>query len=286
MWTTRWDTRSRRPSSTRSATTWSATARGAFPFQDLDDDRPSGDWIVAFCRAILDRGLDIRWQLPSGTRCEVVDDEVRAPLGIRLPLLRLCPGKRFRRDAAADQKRMKRSRCSRRSTRRQARHQPHLASSCSASRTTATRPAPDLAFVRELARAEWDDVACGFSFPSRRPSLYDQLFSPSGRIRHGRRIAAGADPLHDATDGPSRNYLEASRLALTLYRLPRAGSTSIRSRFCASASNRPHRAQRLQGREESKLDSFVPQLSGHWARAFRRLAARMGAERRQPIARA
>ena len=33
-------------------------------------------WVVAFCRELLDRGLDVVWQFPSGTRCEVIDDEV------------------------------------------------------------------------------------------------------------------------------------------------------------------------------------------------------------------
>jgi len=46
-----------------------------FPFQDLTAilDR---DWIVSFCNEILRRGLEITWQLPTGTRSEAVDDEV------------------------------------------------------------------------------------------------------------------------------------------------------------------------------------------------------------------
>lgn len=34
------------------------------------------EWIVAFCRLILDSGLRFTWQLPSGTRSEAIDDEV------------------------------------------------------------------------------------------------------------------------------------------------------------------------------------------------------------------
>lgn len=34
------------------------------------------DWILAFCRELVDRGLDISWQLPSGTRLEAIDAEV------------------------------------------------------------------------------------------------------------------------------------------------------------------------------------------------------------------
>jgi radical SAM superfamily enzyme YgiQ (UPF0313 family) len=46
-----------------------------FPFQDLTAILKK-DWIKAFCRELIDRGLDIHWQLPSGTRSEAVDEEV------------------------------------------------------------------------------------------------------------------------------------------------------------------------------------------------------------------
>jgi radical SAM superfamily enzyme YgiQ (UPF0313 family) len=38
------------------------------------------DWILEFCRKIEERGLKITWQLPSGTRSEVIDAEVSAAL--------------------------------------------------------------------------------------------------------------------------------------------------------------------------------------------------------------
>lgn len=34
------------------------------------------DWIVEFCKLLIDRNLNITWQLPSGTRSEALDDEV------------------------------------------------------------------------------------------------------------------------------------------------------------------------------------------------------------------
>lgn len=34
------------------------------------------DWIVAFCNQLIDRKMNITWQLPSGTRSEALDDEV------------------------------------------------------------------------------------------------------------------------------------------------------------------------------------------------------------------
>lgn len=37
-------------------------------------------WIIEFCRLIEERGLKFTWQLPTGTRSEVIDDEVSAAI--------------------------------------------------------------------------------------------------------------------------------------------------------------------------------------------------------------
>ncbi len=50
-----------------------------FPFHDLTA-LVKREWIVALAEEIVRRGMDIRWQLPTGTRCEVIDDEVAALL--------------------------------------------------------------------------------------------------------------------------------------------------------------------------------------------------------------
>jgi anaerobic magnesium-protoporphyrin IX monomethyl ester cyclase len=50
-----------------------------FPFQDLTAIIKR-DWIVEFCRELLARGLDITWQMPTGTRSEAIDAEVAALL--------------------------------------------------------------------------------------------------------------------------------------------------------------------------------------------------------------
>ncbi len=46
-----------------------------FPFQDLTAIIKKS-WILAFCRELLARRLDITWQLPTGTRSEAIDAEV------------------------------------------------------------------------------------------------------------------------------------------------------------------------------------------------------------------
>jgi radical SAM superfamily enzyme YgiQ (UPF0313 family) len=46
-----------------------------FDFQDLTAI-VKRQWIVDFCRELIDRNLSITWQMPSGTRAEVFDTEV------------------------------------------------------------------------------------------------------------------------------------------------------------------------------------------------------------------
>ncbi|HEY4407260.1 MAG TPA: radical SAM protein [Xanthobacteraceae bacterium] len=46
-----------------------------FDFQDLTAvvKRP---WVIRFCRELMRRRLNVTWQMPSGTRCEIFDEEV------------------------------------------------------------------------------------------------------------------------------------------------------------------------------------------------------------------
>lgn len=75
MWTPRWVARKPTAVVDEMEDYVRRLGAGNFPFQDLTAilDR---DWIVEFCEEILRRGLDITWQLPSGTRSEAIDAEV------------------------------------------------------------------------------------------------------------------------------------------------------------------------------------------------------------------
>ena len=75
MWTTRYYTRE--PQDVADEIEYYHKQYGAtnFPFQDLTAI-VKRDWIIEFCNALLDKKMDITWQFPSGTRCEVIDDEV------------------------------------------------------------------------------------------------------------------------------------------------------------------------------------------------------------------
>lgn len=75
MWTPSWIPRS--PAKVADEIQYYVEHLGAknFPFQDLTAI-VKREWIVEFCNEIINRKLDITWQLPSGTRSEAIDEEV------------------------------------------------------------------------------------------------------------------------------------------------------------------------------------------------------------------
>ncbi len=75
MWTTRYTTRD--PAMVVDEIADYAERYGAvnFDFYDLTSI-VKRDWILAFCQHLLERKLDITWQLPSGTRSEALDEPV------------------------------------------------------------------------------------------------------------------------------------------------------------------------------------------------------------------
>lgn len=75
MWTTRWVARDPVDVVDEIESYVKQYDAGNFPFQDLTAVIKK-DWIVRFCQEIIDRGLDITWQLANGTRSEQIDLEV------------------------------------------------------------------------------------------------------------------------------------------------------------------------------------------------------------------
>ncbi len=75
MWTPRWIPRD--PKLVVDEIEYYMQTFGArnFPFQDLTAIIKR-DWIVQFCQELLARGLEITWQMPTGTRSEAIDAEV------------------------------------------------------------------------------------------------------------------------------------------------------------------------------------------------------------------
>ena len=75
MWTTRYIPRDPVKVADEIATYKARYDVANVDFQDLTAivKRP---WVVAFCRELIGRKLNVTWQMPSGTRCEIFDEEV------------------------------------------------------------------------------------------------------------------------------------------------------------------------------------------------------------------
>ena len=75
MWTQRWIPRDPKLLADEMALYAAKYGATNFDFQDLTAI-VKRQWIVDFCRELIDRRLDVTWQMPSGTRSEVFDAEV------------------------------------------------------------------------------------------------------------------------------------------------------------------------------------------------------------------
>ena len=64
MWTTRWSARDAKD-----------VVAQNFDFYDLTAIVKKS-WIKEFCQELIDRDLNVTWQMPAGTRSEAIDDEV------------------------------------------------------------------------------------------------------------------------------------------------------------------------------------------------------------------
>ncbi|MGH7806315.1 MAG: B12-binding domain-containing radical SAM protein, partial [Candidatus Binatia bacterium] len=229
-----------------------------FPFQDLTVVIKR-DWIIAFCKEIIRRRLDIRWQLPSGTRCEVIDEEV-ADLLYRSG----CRALAYAPESGSDEVRKRIKKRMKREGLMEAvdaavKSGLHL--TCfivlGFPHDSEAEIRENIAFVRELARRGVEDLACGFFFPIPSTELFDYLMEK-------KRIELTDDFLltpilsHDRYLTEDRNYSEhLSAKRLTMYRL-----LLLLNFYTVSFLMRPRRIWRtlvnlVRGREESKLDSFI-----------------------------
>jgi anaerobic magnesium-protoporphyrin IX monomethyl ester cyclase len=257
MWTTKWLARD--PVLVADEVEHWAKTYGAdnFPFQDLTVVIKR-DWIIAFCKEILSRKLDIRWQLPSGTRCEVIDDEV-ADLLYRSG----CRALAYAPESGSDEVRKRIKKRMKREGLMEAvdaavKSGLHL--TCfivlGFPHDSEAEIRENVAFVRELARRGVEDLACGFFFPIPSTELFDYLVEK-------KRILLTDDFLltpilsHDRYLTEDRNFSEhLSAKRLTMYRL-----LLLLNFYAVSFATHPGRIFRtignvLRGREESKLDSF------------------------------
>ena len=187
MWTTRWVARD--PIKVVDEIEGYVRQYGAtnFPFQDLTAILKR-DWIIAFCRALIDRKLNVTWQFPTGTRCEVIDREV-ARLLKESGMVNL----NFAPESGSEE--------TRKVIRKQMRTEPLMKSIEAAvgeglnvslflvlgfPSDTPRSVAENIAFVRQAARLGVDNISVGYYMALPGTELYRQLES-QGKIKLDRR---------------------------------------------------------------------------------------------------
>ncbi|MDP6786459.1 MAG: radical SAM protein [Rhodospirillales bacterium] len=75
MWTTRYIPRNPKLVADEMESYIAAYGVSNFDFQDLTAV-VKRSWVIEFCWELINRGLQVTWQMPSGTRCEIFDEEV------------------------------------------------------------------------------------------------------------------------------------------------------------------------------------------------------------------
>lgn len=270
MWTTRWYPRD--PIDVANEITHYVKTFGAtnFPFQDLTAIIKK-DWIVKFCSEIIQRKLDIVWQFPSGTRCEVVDDEVADLLyrsGGRH--LAFAPESGSERTRKLIKKRMTTEGLFS-AVRASVKHRLNITAFLVIGFPHDTREdhQETVRFVRKLARMGIDDVAIGFYFPIPNTELYRYLVD-QGRVDYSDRCLMTPIFANDEKLRPENNYCEhrsAGELTRTKYWL-------LLNFYGLSFLTHPARVFRMignvvRGKETRKMETFLVELkrkSGLWLR--------------------
>jgi len=242
-----------------------------FPFQDLTMI-VKRDWILRFCRSLLGRGLEITWQLPSGTRCEVIDDEV-AGLLRRSGCRWLCyaPESGSERTRELIRKRMK-SESLERAVDASVRARLHLEIFCVIGfpHDTAADLRATAALARNMARRGVEDLAVNFFFPIPDTELFDYLVE-KGRIVLGDEVLMHPLLVHSKTLTERRSYCEhLSAAALTRWKY-----WILMNFYLTAWLTHPLRVPRivanaLSGRQTSVMEKFLAQRRRRLLRRLRR----------------
>ncbi len=258
MWTTRWYTRE--PVDVADEIEFYVKQYGAdsFPFQDLTMI-VKRDWIIAFCNEIIRRQLSISWQLPSGTRCEVVDDEV-AELLRRSGCRWLCyaPESGSERTRELIKKKMKTSSLLNAvdaAVRAKLRIEAFIVMGFPHDTRADLRGT--LRLVRALARRGVEDIATNFFFPVPGTELFEYL-EGSGRI--GRNDLTWTMPIygHKPALDDERNFCEhLSAMELTGWKY-----LILANFYLTGWLTHPTRLPRIlfnavRGRETTALEKFL-----------------------------
>ncbi|MEM7203953.1 MAG: radical SAM protein [Planctomycetota bacterium] len=276
MWTTRWYART--PTDVADEIEHYVREFGAnnFPFQDLTAILKR-DWVLDFTQEILRRDLKISWQLPAGTRSEIIDDEVASML-----VQSGCRSINFAPESGSERtrKHMKKMLTDKKLFRAvNAAVKNGLNVGCFLVLGYPTDERVDLKatarMIRRLARAGVDDVSAGFFFPLPNTEITAAL-EKEGKVVLNDDFLKLPAYVHNKYMTDDRNYcgnLTARQMTAWKYWI-------VANFYVTSFLFHPGRVFRifwnfLRGRETSKMESFLHET----ARKVRLRGSRKKAER-------
>lgn len=258
MWTTRWYARS--PKDVIDEIQYYHDQFGAtnFPFQDLTAILKR-DWVVDFTKEILSRDLKISWQLPAGTRSEIIDEEVaRLLVQSGCKSINLAPESGSERTRKAmkkmltDEKLFRAARAAKKSG---------LNVGIFLVLGYPTDEPVDMKatarMVRKLARVGVDDVSAGFFFPLPNTEIYFEL-EKDGKVELNDAFLKLPIYVHNKFMSDDRNYnphMTAKEMTRWKYRI-------VAGFYLNSLIFHPGKFFRifwnfLRGKETSKMESFL-----------------------------
>jgi radical SAM superfamily enzyme YgiQ (UPF0313 family) len=258
MWTTRWYARSPKDVLDEIESYVQRYGASNFPFQDLTAILKR-EWVVEFCQQVESRGLRITWQLPAGTRSEIIDEEVA-----RLLVRSGCRSLNFAPESGSERtrKHMKKMLTDEKLF-RAVRASVKAGLNVGAFFVLAypTDEKEDLeATVRlaaKLGKAGIDDVSAGFFFPLPNTEITRQL-EKEGKVVYDDAFLKLPIYVHNTYLSEDRKYNEhftAKELTAWKYKV-------VRAFYTHSLLLRPSRWFRIlwnfvRGRETSKMESFL-----------------------------
>jgi radical SAM superfamily enzyme YgiQ (UPF0313 family) len=272
MWTTKWIARDPKLVADEIEDLMEVYGARNFPFQDLTAILKR-QWVVDFCNELIARKLQITWQMPTGTRCEVVDDEVAALL--------LQSGGASLNFAPESGSEAVRKKVSKQMT------EQSLFGAVEASVKHGLNTSvffvlgfpgdqvddfkETLAWARRLAKGGVEDLAVGFYFPIPGTRFYREL-QERGRVTLTDELMMAPIFVHDRWLTEDRNFSEGlSARTLTYWRYRIVWAFYWRAVLCNPKRLVKVLGNFLHGREESKFDSFLQILK---ERFFTRRAVR------------
>ncbi|MEM7199924.1 MAG: radical SAM protein [Planctomycetota bacterium] len=231
-----------------------------FPFQDLTAILKK-DWIISFCKELYSRPFlkEITWQLPSGTRVEVIDNEVASWLAkTNGKSLNYAPESGSQETRKRIKKRMKDESLFR-AVRAAAKHRLVVATFFVAGFPEDTKNdlKQTVRLARKLAWLGITDMAFGFFFPIPNTELYWQL-KKEGRIELNDDFLLTPIFANEAKVDEANNY----SYNFTAKELTRWRYWTLLNFYAISYGTRPWRLvstiwNSFTGKETRKMETFL-----------------------------